>query len=123
MRGQDICNLVFLGHYKGRQDELTQGNNDGSAFLAGIGLGNLCSEFMGLHLIVGMNSALDTLISQAAGAGNLELCGVYLNRGRFIMTMMFIPLSFLIFKVESILLYFNQDPLAAKYAQQYVVAY
>ena len=62
-RGQDIFNLVFLGHYKGRREELEQGNNDGSAFLAGIGLGNLCQQFLGLTLIIGMNSALDTLIS------------------------------------------------------------
>ena len=122
-RGQDIVNLIFLGHYKGRREELQQGHNDGSAFLAGIGLGNLCEAFLGLTLIVGMNGALDTLVSQAAGAGNLELCGVYLNRGRFIMTLMFIPLSVLTFNVESILLYFDQNALAAKYAQQYVIAY
>ena len=41
-RGQDVINLIFLGHYKGRRDELNQGKNDGSAFLAGIGLGNIC---------------------------------------------------------------------------------
>ena len=108
--------MIMLGHYKGQRDELEQGHNDGSAFIAGIGLGHLCEQLMGLTLILGMNSALDTLISQAAGAGNMELCGVYLNRGRFVMSCMFFPLSLLSFNVESILLYFDQSPLASKYA-------
>lgn len=116
-----MINVIFLGHYKGHTDEL--GDNDGSAFIAGIGLGNRCIQFMGLTLILGMNAALDTLVSQAAGAGNMELCGVYLNRGRFVMSVMFIPMMILSFNMESILIHLGQDPLASMYSQQYVLAY
>ena len=122
-RGQDIFNLVFLGHYKGHSEELAEGGDDRSVFLAGIGLGSLVAEVLGIEIIFGMSAALDTLISQAAGTGHLELCGVYLNRGRFIMTVMFIPMSILIFNVEPILIALDQDALAAKYAQQYLIAY
>lgn len=62
-RMMDVANIAFLGHYQGQKDELTSGSNDGSAFLAGIGLGNVCNHLMGLTIILGMNSALDTLIS------------------------------------------------------------
>jgi len=50
---------------------------------------------------------MDTLISQAAGAGNLELCGVYLNRGRYVMTIFFIPLCTISIFIEGILIAFN----------------
>ena len=41
---------------------------------------------------MGMNGALDTLVSQAYGAEQHVLCGVYLNRARLINTFIFIPL-------------------------------
>jgi len=36
--------------------------------LAGVGLGNMTQNLLGLSLILGFNSALDTLISNAAGS-------------------------------------------------------
>jgi MATE family multidrug resistance protein len=77
-------NLIFIGH-------LNQ-----PAILAGVGMGNTLVNLCGLSILLGFNSALDTLISQAAGAGNKELCGVYLNRGRFILIMLYIPLFILL---------------------------
>lgn len=46
-----------------------------------------------LSVMIGLNAAQETLTSQAFGAGNLQLCGLYLNRGRFILTAFFIPLA------------------------------
>ena len=71
---QDMVDIAFLGHL------------DNQALIAGVGIANVCVKFMGMIVINGLNNALDTLISQSFGAGNLELCGVYLNRGRFIIT-------------------------------------
>jgi len=34
---------------------------------------------------MGLNSAIETLASQAAGADDKALAGVYLNRGRLVM--------------------------------------
>ena len=66
------------------------GKLEDSDLLAGMGIGLTMINLMGMSLVKGINMALETLVSQAAGAGNLELCGVYLNRGRFVMSMIFV---------------------------------
>ena len=48
---------------------------------------------MGYSIILGLNTGMDTLISQAAGAKDFEQCGVILNRARFVVTLFFVPLS------------------------------
>jgi Na+-driven multidrug efflux pump len=87
----EIINLIFVGYM-----------ND-PAMTAGVGMGNMTQNLCALSWLLGFNSALDTLISQAAGAGNHELCGVYLNRGRFLMTMLFIPIIWVLSNAENIL--------------------
>ena len=61
--------------------------------LAVVGLTSACGNVMGISLVIGLNSAQETLTSQAYGAQNLYLCGVYLNRGFFILTALFIPFA------------------------------
>ena len=55
-------------------------------------------------------NALDTLISQAYGAKSYELCGVYLNRARFVTTVIFIPIIFVSMEIENVLVYLGQNP-------------
>ena len=98
MKSQDTVNMAFLGH-------LGDPN-----LIAGIGLGASYLNLVGLTLIHGILMAMDTLVSQAKGAGNLELCGVYLNRSRFVLTMLFIPMVFLSFYVEKILVAIGMNP-------------
>ena len=52
MRTQDTVNLIFLGHL--------DGNNK---LLAGIGLGTAFTNIFGMFVIIGMNMAMDTLVS------------------------------------------------------------
>ena len=73
------------------------------AMFAGVGMGNMTQNLCALSWVFGFNSAMDTLISQAVGGKNYELCGVYLNRGRFLMTLMFIPITILLMNSEKIL--------------------
>jgi multidrug resistance protein, MATE family len=80
----EMINLIFVGHL-----------ND-PAKIAGVGMGNMTVNLLAMSIIYGMNSSLDTLISQASGSGNKELCGVYLNRGRFVMLVLFIPITCLL---------------------------
>ena len=54
-RTQDMVNLMFLGHL------------EDNALIAGVGMGSVCMNFMGWSIVLGMNTALDTLVSQAAG--------------------------------------------------------
>ena len=60
-------------------------------------MGNMIQNMFGLSIVCGFNGALETLVSQAYGSGNLRLCGVYLNRGRFILLMAFVPIGCLLF--------------------------
>ena len=46
--------------------------------LAVVGLTNVCCNLMVLSFLIGLNSAQETLTSQAYGAKNPRLCGTYL---------------------------------------------
>jgi MATE family multidrug resistance protein len=69
--------------------------------------------------MLGLNGAISTLASQAYGAKNFHKVGVYLNRGRFIGLIAFIPQALIILNCESVLIFLRQDPLASRYAHQY----
>ena len=59
-------NLIFIGHL-----------ND-PVQLAAIGIGTMLLNMAGVGPQLGLNSGLETLVSQAKGSKNLELCGLYL---------------------------------------------
>lgn len=69
-----------------------------------------------------MNSALETLISQAIGAAagtggsTKSLSVVYLNRGRMIVLIIFIPIVVVLLKIDTILVSLGQDALTAENA-------
>ena len=74
-------NLIFLGRI-------------GKApLVAGVGLGSVTLNIMCLTLVYGVNGAVDTLASQAFGLKDLQLCGEYFNRGRVILTIIFLPFA------------------------------
>ena len=60
--------------------------------LAAVGIGNVCCVIIVLTMFVGINSAQETLTSQASGDGNTRLCGHYLNRGFAINLVFYIAL-------------------------------
>jgi Na+-driven multidrug efflux pump len=60
-------------------------------------MGNMIINMSAFSILFGMNGALDTLVAQAYGVGDLYMCGVYLNRGRFILLCAFIPLVMILF--------------------------
>jgi Na+-driven multidrug efflux pump len=79
---QEILNLWSIGKL-----------ND-PLLINAIGLGNLCINF-GYASIFGLTGALCTFVSQAVGANDIELCGVYRQRAKIIVTAMlflFLPL-------------------------------
>lgn len=101
---QDTINIAFIGR------------NGDAKMLAGVGLANMTQAFLGYMFIIGLNSSIETFVSQAAGANNMKLCGIYLNRGRFIMTCAFIPISILLLQVENVLIGLGQNVMVAGYA-------
>ena len=78
---------------------------------------------VGMSMFVGLNGALETLVSQSYGSGNLKLCGVYLNRGRFVLLCSFIPVAVILSNAQYILVAIGQNPQVANYAQHYIIAY
>ena len=76
-----ITNSVFAG----RMDDPVK--------LAVVGLTGTVCNVMVSSLMIGLTCAQETLTSQAYGANNLYLCGVYLNRGFFILIAFWIPFA------------------------------
>ena len=72
---------------------------------------------------MGLNFAFDTFSSQAKGAGNMDLVGVYLNRARLINFLVFIPIYFILGHTSQALVAIGQKEKTAELAQQYVMAY
>ena len=61
--------------------------------VAVVGLASTFCTIMVHSIMIGLNNAQDTLTSQAFGASNFRLVGLYLNRGHFILIAFFIPLA------------------------------
>jgi len=55
------------------------GNLNNTEALAAVGLSHMVINILAFSFIFGMNSAVETLVSQAYGNNNLKLCGLYLN--------------------------------------------
>jgi MATE family multidrug resistance protein len=66
-----------------------------------------------------LNGALETLISQSYGAGKFEECGVFLNRGKVVATLVMIPIIIIYIFADSILIALDQDPTIAVIAKRY----
>jgi len=91
------------------------GHTNESVLIAGVGMGNMLINVLAFATMQGMNGALETLISQAFGAsknkeeteqyrrGMRHSCGVYYNRGRFVVTCLMVPLVVIFALSESIL--------------------
>ena len=109
---QNTLNLIFIGH-KNDQDPI---------LLAAVGMGNVILMCCGIGMFFGLNSGLETLVSQAYGAKNMHLCGVYLQRGRVCMTMLFVPIFIVFLSSGTILKSLGQNPLVAESAYLYIMS-
>merc|ERR1719223_110568 len=61
----------------------------------------------------GILGALDTLVSQAFGAGQHELCTVYMQRARFLNCFQGVLAAMIFWNMTEILLFLHQDPEVA----------
>lgn len=84
--------------------------------LAGVGLANMYVNISVVAVIVGLNSALATLISQSHGQGNMKLCGIYLNRARIVIFLIQIPLTGLLLGSKQIFMAIGIQEEQAMYA-------
>ena len=79
-----MINIIVIGHL-----------NDEN-LMAGIGMGAMIMNMVGNAVMVGLNGAVETLVSQSYGADNLRQCGVYLNRGRLVIMIAFVPIGLIL---------------------------
>ena len=105
----EIANMFFVGHL-----------ND-SVALASVGLGNMVINVTSYSIGIGLNSALDTLVTQAYGDKQYYLCGCYLNRGRIIQLLAWIPQIFILLNTKSILMFLGQEEVTSAAAETYVI--
>ncbi len=97
------------------------GNLDDSILLAGVGMGIMLINILAFAILYGLNCALDTLVSQSFGAKSYEMCGVYLNRGRLINTVLMLPITVILMNTESLLIAMKQDPAISVIASKFCI--
>ena len=92
----------------------------GDKQLAGFGLGSLTIGIVGISIGTSFAYSVGTLIAQAAGAGDLRMCRVYLYRQYYLNSLIFpvqcLPLLF----IRRIFDAMGQDADVSDYAAQYV---
>ena len=103
----EVINVAFIG------------NLNDAYMLSGAGLGNMFFNSFWVAVYLGINGALETLVSQAYGAKNWKLCGETVNTGAFVLLVLFIPVFFLLFFIGDILVWLNVDATSAYYATLY----
>ena len=86
--------------------------------ISGIGLGGIIYGF-GVSIGFGIVSGLDTLCSQAYGSKMFYLMGCYLNRARIFISILFVPLFFVLIFAENLLLLIKQNPIFSRIAGEY----
>lgn len=87
-----LVNTYFVGHL-----------ND-AVLMAGVGMGNMLINVLCFAIAQGMNGALETYCSQAFGQGKFRMVGVFHMRGRFVVTLLMIPLIIIFALSDQILI-------------------
>eukprot|EP00903_Cladosiphon_okamuranus_P005780 g5728.t1 len=94
-----------------------------AASLAGLGLGISVCNITGVCIFYGMGSGIDVLCTQAFGAKNQRLVGVTFVRGTFLTSFLFVPIAFLWYNMERVLLSIGQQPNIAHITGTFARAY
>ena len=71
--------------------------------IAGFGIGTVVTNVFFSSIAFGLNGALETLVSQAYGAMDFDMCAVYLHRSRLVLLIALIPCSALLLNTERML--------------------
>ena len=87
--------------------------------LAAIGMVNNINMLIPVTLTFGTSRALSTFVSQAFGSGNFKVCAELSNQHMILVTMIFIPISFVLWNVAAILTYTGFNPAAALVSGEY----
>ncbi|CAM6100111.1 unnamed protein product [Calypogeia fissa] len=103
-----LVSTIFAGHL-------------GVLELASASLANSIASVLGFYILLGMASALETLCGQAYGAEQYSKLGIYLQRALIVLYATCIPLTFLFFYMEKLLLLVGQTPVISAKAGEYAI--
>lgn len=93
----------------------------GTKELGGVTLGSMTANITGLAAIQGLCTCLDTLCSQAYGAKNYHVVGVFIQRCAVITMLAFLPIMYVWFQwSEAILSWLVPEPELCKLAADYL---
>ena len=96
------------------------GNLNDPVILASVGLGNMMVNVLAFAVTQGLNGALEYYVSNAFGLKHYKECGQWLNRGKLVATLALLPVIFIFWNAETILLKLGQDPAISKIACNYL---
>ncbi|KAI9444208.1 MATE efflux family protein [Lactarius indigo] len=102
-----VASVVSIGHLS-------------TVALAASTLGMMTASVTGYSIIQGLSSTLDTMLPSAWTSSNPQLVGLWSQRMAVVMAAFLIPISFLWFNAESILLFLHQQPDVAHLAAVYL---
>ncbi|EIN09165.1 MATE efflux family protein [Punctularia strigosozonata HHB-11173 SS5] len=102
-----LASVIALGHLN-------------TTSLAAASLASMTGAVTGLSIIHGMASALDTVLPSAWTSPHPDLVGLWTQRMTVVMTATLIPIFFIWFNAERILLTIKQDPEVAHLAGIYL---
>ena len=100
-----VVSLIFCGHYP----------KDTALVLEGAGLAISFITLTAFLVMMGMGAAMDTLATQAYGAGSYKKVGVYLQRGLIIHALALLVVLSLWLNIENILNLLHQPPCVIQY--------
>lgn len=96
--------IMFTQHFVAI---MLAGHMQNPVLIDSVGMGNLIQNCFFVTPIWGMNSALETLVSQSAGAKDYKLSGMYLNTGRIVLLIMFVIQIVIALNTQNILIFLH----------------
>lgn len=90
---QETIILVYIGYCD---------KNNIADLIAGFGSGLMVSNVVFNSLAIGLNGALETLVSQAYGAKDFPMCGILLHRSRVALILQWMLSSAILLNVAPI---------------------
>lgn len=88
--------------------------------LAAVGLGNMMINVLAFAIMQGLNGALEHYVSLAYGNKSYIECGQWLNRGKLVGTLVFLPTLVIFINSDWLMVTLGQDPVISKMACTYV---
>ncbi|KAI6650194.1 Multidrug and toxin extrusion protein 1-like [Oopsacas minuta] len=104
-----VISLFFTGHI-----------GEGGVYLDGAALALSFANISCKSIMIGLSSGMDTLCSQAYGAKNYPLVGLYFQRALLIGLVSCLPIIAVCLNAEPILIMIHQDPQVAAIAGKYL---